>query len=157
MKRIKLMNENPSMIRYAPKNFKVQEFVDRETFDKRGKRALSVIDWRMLWTADAIREYFDKPIIINNWHLGGDREWSGIRFENSPYYSRFSQHSFGRALDFVIPEMSAYDVRMTIINNPNEKAFQYITALEHYDTMSWIHIDCRILIDNQERFFVFKP
>lgn len=73
----------PEMERYEPKHFIVQEFVDSISFSERGKKAISVMDWRMLWTADAIREYFNKPVIINNWHTGGNRRWSGIRYKES--------------------------------------------------------------------------
>lgn len=144
------------MVKYKLKHFKVQEFVDKQTYNKRGDNAISVIDWRMLWTADAIRDYFNKPLTINNWFNGGDREWSGIRYSNSPYYSQFSQHSYGRALDFLINGIDSVEIRKTIINNPNEEAFQYITTIEDYIGMEWVHIDCRVLRDNQNRFLIVK-
>lgn len=147
----------PEMERYEPKHFIVQEFVDSISFSERGKKAISVMDWRMLWTADAIREYFNKPVIINNWHTGGNRRWSGIRYKESPYYSSYSQHSFGRAIDFYIEGMDSADVRAEIINNPYENAFKYITTLEDFDEMSWVHIDCRVLRNDQERYLIIQP
>ena len=145
-----------NMYQYIPKHFKVQEFVDPDTYKVRGDAAISVMDWRILWTADAIREYFTVPLIINNWCYGGDRQWSGIRYSNSPNYSQFSQHTYGRAIDFIIKGVDASNIRKEIINKPNEKAFQYITTLEDFSGMGWIHLDCRVLRKEQKRYLIVK-
>lgn len=145
---------NENMYKYKLKYFKVQEFVDRNTYKVRGDLAISLIDWRILWTADAIREYFKKPMTINNWHLNGSREWSGIRYSNCKHYSRYSQHTFGRAIDFYIDGIDSSCVRTIIRNNPDKSTFQYITCLEDYDGMSWVHIDCRSLKDDQMRYLI---
>jgi uncharacterized protein YcbK (DUF882 family) len=142
------------MEQYKLRNFSVQEFVDPISFSKRGKKSISIMDWRMLWTADMIREYFDKPMTINNWHTGGNRKWSGIRYENCANYTPYSQHSYGRAIDFLIKGMESADVRKEIMNNPDEEAFKYITCIEDFDGMSWVHIDCRVLRDTQERYLI---
>lgn len=145
------------MIKYELRHFQVQEFVDPESYRTRGEKSISVMDWRMLWTADKIREYFRKPMVINNWHVGGNRKWSGIRFENSPEFSKFSQHTYGRAIDFYIKGIQSNEVRNTIIGNPQEEAFQYITTIEDFDGMSWVHVDCRVLREEQNRFLIVKP
>jgi hypothetical protein len=145
------------MNNYQLIHFKVQEFVDKDTYNKRGDASISCIDWRMLWTMDSIRDYFRKPITINNWHIGKEREWSGIRFVESQYYSKLSQHSFGRAIDFIVSGIDSAEVRKTIRDNPNEDAFKYITTLEDFSGMSWIHIDCRVLRSDQSRFLIVEP
>jgi len=144
------------MENYKLRNFKIEEFVDRNTFQQRGELAISVMDWRILWTADAIRDYFKKPMTINNWSFGGNREWSGIRPPNTPFYSRFSQHSFGRAIDFLISGIDSTIVRKTIRDNPKEEAFKYITCIEDFSGMSWCHVDCRVLTGKQKRFLIVK-
>jgi len=149
--------QTPSrMYQYILRNFKVQEFVDSNSYNARGDKAISLMDWRMLWTADAIREYFNFPMTINNWHLGGSRQWSGIRNPNSDDYSPYSQHTYGRAIDFYLTGMDSSDVRKEIINKPNEKAFQYITCIEDFDGMSWVHVDCRVLRTEQLRYLIVK-
>jgi hypothetical protein len=145
------------MIKYPSIYFKTQEFVDKNTYNKLGDSAIWCIDWRMIWTMDAIRTLYDKPIIINNWHIGKDREWSGIRYEGTPYYSRYSQHTYGRAIDFLVAGVDSAAVRKTIINNPHIEAFKYITTIEDFEGMSWVHIDCRLLVNGQNRFFIVKP
>lgn len=143
------------MVEYKLKHFVVQEFVDPETYSIRGDKSISVMDWRMLWTADMIREYFDKPMVINNWHVGGSRMWSGIRYENSPEYSKFSQHTYGRAIDFYMKGIDSAEIRKTILDSPYEDAFKYITTVEDFPNQSWVHIDCRVLREDQNRYLVF--
>ncbi len=128
---------------YKPTYFKTQEFVDKATYEKRGEQSLQLIDVRMLWTMDEIRKYFNKSITINNWHTGKNRQWSGLRTSTSTEYSVYSQHSFGRAIDFLVTGMNPADVRRVIKENANKEPFQYITAIEDFPNMSWIHIDCR--------------
>lgn len=53
--------------------------------------------------------------------------------------------------------MDSADVRAEIINNPYENAFKYITTLEDFDEMSWVHIDCRVLRNDQERYLIIQP
>jgi len=148
---------NTNMEHYELKHFKVQEFVDKTTYSVRGDKSIALMDWRMLWTADAIREYFGKPMTINNWHVGGDRYWSGVRNPKSLNFSKYSQHTFGRALDFYIAGIDSSKIRKTILDNPQEGSFQYITTLEDFDGMSWVHIDCRVLRKEQKRFLIVKP
>ena len=133
--------QNKPELYYIPKNFKTQEFVDKATYTKYGDASIWFIDARILITMDKIRDYFGKPITVNNWASGKDREWSGLRTPKSPYYSQYSQHSFGRAVDFLVSGVSAQDVRNEIIKNPWHDAFKYITTLE--DGVSWVHADMR--------------
>ena len=104
---------------YIPKHFKAYELVDRKTYSIRGEKSFELIDSRILYTIDMLREYYGVSIIINNWKFGGEREWSGLRTKESPYYSDYSQHSFGRAVDFLIKGIDSKIVRNNIKNNPN--------------------------------------
>jgi len=52
---------------YEPKHFKIQEFVDRETYNMYGDSSIRFVDARIIITADKIREYFGKSMTINNW------------------------------------------------------------------------------------------
>ena len=144
-----------SEIYYIPKHFKIQELVDRETYNKYGERSIQFMDARIVRTADKIREYFGKSMTINNWLWDGDREWSGLRTPKSPYYSTHSQHSFGRAIDFLIKGVSAEEVRAEILKKPWHNAFKYITTLE--DDVDWVHADTRAYGKNKNGIFLFKP
>jgi hypothetical protein len=141
----RFLHNHSELINYTPKYFKSYELVDRATYSKRGKLSYQLIDARILYTMDMIKEYFgvEHSVTINNWYWGKNREWSGLRIYGSPYYSLYSQHSLGRAIDFIIDGIDAKYIRTCIINNPNHKAFKYITAIEDFAGMSWVHIDCR--------------
>ena len=129
---------------YKPKHFKAHEYVPPEVFKKRGDKAFELIDVRILITMDKLREMLGRPITINNYNWGGDRSQSGLRtlrFYGSvdKLESSFSQHKYGRAVDFLVKGMNAVDVRKFIVDN--KEHFPYITFME--TDISWVHIDCR--------------
>ena len=125
---------------YKCKHFKIYELVDPVTYEIRGEKAWELLDDRALKTLDAIRDYFGVPITVNDWKWGGKRQWSGLRTAESPYYSPYSQHSFGRAFDCLVSGMAAQDVREAILKN-RTKHFPYITGIEL--DVNWLHFDCR--------------
>lgn len=141
------------MIRYYKcKYFRIEELVDPATFQKYGERCWSFFDPRILITLDAIRVFLGKPITVNNWYWNGDREWSGLRTPNSAWYSTYSQHTFGRAIDFVVKGMDAPTVQSLLVEN--EELFPYLTRMEE-DRPTWTHIDCANV--DEEGIYVFKP
>lgn len=144
------------LLSYIPEHFKVQELVDSNTYKLRGEKSLQLFDPRILWTIDRIREHYDVPMIVNNWANGGSRNWSGLRTKESPYYSAYSQHSFGRAIDFVTPDFDVKTIREDIKRFPNEVAFQYITAIEDFDGMGWVHLDTRNWDKKNKGLLVFS-
>lgn len=123
---------------YKPKFFRVEELVPRHVFQARGAAAIELIDERVLITLDALREKFG-PITVNNWVWGGNRQWSGLRTEQSPFGTAFSQHRFGRAVDCIFRNVTAEEVRQYILANPDE--FPLITFVEL--DVSWLHFDVR--------------
>ena len=141
---------------YKPVHFDTEELVDPYTFAHKGESSLGTMDVRILITADKIREYFGKSMTINNWKWGGPREWSGLRTKDSTYYSPYSQHSFGRAIDFLIEGIDAQEVRDEIKKNQDNDAFKYITRMEEFKTMSWVHVDC-MNWNREKGIYVFKP
>ena len=133
------------------KSFIIQELVPEHIYIKRGEKAWELIDDRLIKMIDVLKAKFPKgTMTINNWKWGGDRMWSGLRTPESKYYSETSQHSFGRAIDCIFSEYSAQKVRTYIIDNPG--LFPYITGIEDYNGMSWVHIDVR----NSDLVKIFK-
>jgi hypothetical protein len=135
---------------YICKYFKIHELVPRQTYKVRGERAWELIDDRLLITLDSLREKFGS-ITINNYEWNGHRQWSGLRTPGSPYYSQYSQHSFGRAADCIFNETSTDIVRNDIIENPDDDCYKLINAIEL--KVSWLHIDIR----NTDRIKKFNP
>ena len=145
------------LLNYRPKNFQTKELVDPDTYRKFGENSLLVMDIRMLWTIDAIRGYFEKPVYVNDYNRGGTFKYRGFRPPSCSTGASYSQHRFGRAIDFHIYGIGSAEVRKEIYTHPDDDAFKYITRMEEFDGMSWVHIDCAWLPKNQERIHVFKP
>ena len=123
---------------YKPLHFSVHELVPQEVYEKWGDKALMFLDDRALITLDALRERYGS-ITVNNWFWGGNRQWSGLRTENSPYGSQYSQHRFGRAFDCVFKYTTAEEVRQDIL--ADHSLFPFINSLEM--GTSWLHWDTR--------------
>lgn len=133
------------------KYFKITELVDKETYSIRGELAWELIDNHLIITIDKLKEKFSKgTITINSWMWNGDREWSGLRTTKSPDYSKYSQHTFGRAIDCIFSDYTTKEVREYIINNKEE--FPFVKGIE---IASWLHIDVRNTIDEEVK--IFKP
>lgn len=138
---------------YIPTHFDVHELVPRHVYLDRGQKALQLLDPRGLIFIDYLRDMFGRAT-INNYMWGGDREWSGLRTYGSPYYSRYSQHPFGRAFDILFEEYSAVEVRMWLEDNVGrwQKAtgVKSITLEEGVD---WVHVDFRNNFDGYNSFW----
>ena len=132
--------------KYTAKHFKVQELVTPYAFQRLGSDALMLMDDRILIALDTVREVFDKPITVNNWHIGGGFTQRGWR-DDSETGAKFSQHRFGRAVDFDVSGFTAKDAREVILEMwPHSDALKYITRME--DGVSWLHIDCAPIVVN---------
>lgn len=104
------------------------------------------MDERLLQLLDTLRELLDSPMTINSWQWGGNREWSGLRAPDSPHYSNTSQHSYGRAVDFLVKGMTADEVRAKIIAWMGDGTIQDLCGVESITLelgVSWVHIDVR--------------
>lgn len=126
---------------YIPKHFVLQEFLPRQIYEQITPATMwkgwMMLDERMLRHADQCREAFG-PLTINNWHIGGNRNESGLRISGMATYNPFSQHSFGRAFDCVSKVKTGEEMRQYILANKDK--FPYVTRMEI--GTSWLHSDC---------------
>lgn len=139
---------------YKPLHFATQELVSRQTYLDRGEKALQLFDDRLLRLIDYLRDKFGRAT-INDWQYGGNNEWRGLRTPDSPYYSKYSQHSFGRAFDIIFKDYTAQEVRDWLKNNALE--WQLATGLKSVTCeagVSWLHIDLR---NNKYGYNEFQP
>jgi len=135
---------------YTCTHFAIHELVPKQVYEDRGERAWQLLDERLLITLDRLRERYGS-MTVNNWYWGKDREWSGLRTKESPFYSPCSQHSFGRAADCLFADKSAEAVRKDILAAPDDETFALIGSLEL--GVSWLHFDVR----NCERIMTYRP
>lgn len=140
---------------YQPKYFRIEELVDPQTFDDLGSRALMLLDPGILTALDAVRELFGKPVIVNNWHIGGSFHDRGFRPAGSTTGAPYSQHRLGRAIDFHIPGLTPDEIRLVILRRQHDiQGLMHITAMED-GTPTWVHIDSRNIPNTN--IHVFRP
>ena len=121
-------------------NLWLDEYIPKDLYSRLEKRPhilIGLLDKRLIHADQLLRNHFG-PVTINNWWYGGERNWSGIRTPDSPYYSDTSQHPFGRASDKIFKNVTAQEVRNYIKGMYEELG---ITCIE--ENVSWVHSDTR--------------
>lgn len=132
------------------KNFKLQEFIPREIYQKYELYSTRFIDPRLPMLAQVIREYFNKPMTINDWLTNGPRNYSGFRPGNCKVGAVNSSHKRGTAFDFVIKGMKPSEIQEEIKEN-FEYFKKYGLTLLETNTATWTHVsiewfDCSKLV-----------
>jgi hypothetical protein len=124
---------------YHPTHFTIKELAPQKVIDSLEEELTwQQFDSRLLWTLDAIREYFNRKVFVNYAGLQN----RGLRSSKNSSIE-WSQHCAGRAVDFEIDGLTDNTVREIIISKQKEvPAFRFITAIEK-DTDGWTHIDVR--------------
>lgn len=135
---------------YQCKHFALHELLPVKSYQLRGEKGWALLDERLLITLDRLRKRYG-PMTVNNWFWGGEREWSGLRTSDSPFYSRYSQHSFGRAADCLFSTVTVDEVREDILTKLDEPIFEFIGSVEL--GVSWLHFDVR----NCNRIETYRP
>lgn len=133
---------------YQCRHFAIHELVPPKVYADRANKAWELLDSNLLITIDALRDEYGR-MTVNNYIFGGDREWSGLRTPESPYYSPYSQHTFGRAADSIFEDITAEEVREDIFNHPEK--FPLIMSIEL--DVNWLHCDVR----NCTRIKTYRP
>ena len=134
--------------------FDLREFVHPKIYSRYGERSIQFIDYRLIELAVTIREYFNKPMIINNWHEGGRLKNRGLRLPNSKVGAYYSQHKFGRAIDFNIVGMTSDEVYEELL----KVGFTLgATTIEDNNfATTWTHIDIRHT-GLEDRLLIVQP
>ncbi len=130
---------------YLCKHFKIYELVDQQTFARFGLQAWMLLNPVALQALDGIRNYFDAPVIVNNYHSGGTFQFRGLRPKSCPVGAEYSQHRLGNAFDCDIAGISAEEARREILSNANDPRLYPINCIEA--DVNWLHFDCRNIPD----------
>ena len=141
------------MSAYRPKNFILQELVMPEVYQERGERAWELLDARALLMLQMLRHAFG-PIVVNNWHDGGEYKESGLRSFECSTGAKLSQHKFGRAFDCKSRNATPYEMRDFVIGK--QERFPYLTTIEDPQyTPTWFHFDTRL--HHLDKILIVKP
>jgi len=122
-------------------HFDIEEFVPRGIFDQYGAKSIWYIDQQLIEGAEWLRSHFNAPITINNWHTGGKFQERGFRVPTTTTGARFSQHKFGRAIDFNVQGMTSDGVAKELIGLAHTSHFTTIEDPKF--TQGWTHLDLR--------------
>ena len=118
-----------------------------EVYKKYGVTGLQFIDDRLLTFIDKLRKNLGVPLVVNN---GSTYTQSGLRDEDfygtpEKLCKSFSQHRFGRGVDFRSSKMSSQEIRRHIIENKH--LYPEVSFIEV--GISWVHIDVRTRMTNE--------
>ena len=123
------------------KHFKLEELVDKNTFETMGNKAWGFFTEDALFALDDLREFFNAHITINDWHRGGSMQWRGYRSPSCPIGAKSSQHRLGNAFDCTIQGHTAEEARAEILAHQDDELLKRIMRLEA--DKSWVHFDCK--------------
>lgn len=126
---------------YEPKHFGIKELVPPEVYTALGDKSLLLLEPRMLQMIDGIREFFGKPVTINNWSSGGQFKNRCFRPADAGVGAQWSQHKFGRAADMDIQGYTAEQARAAILEHQKDPLLVHISVIEK--DVNWLHVDCR--------------
>ncbi len=125
-------------------NFKTQELVPSMIFNKYGEASKWFIDPRILEIIEAIRNRFGKPMTINNWDTGGHLQNRGYRTPDTTIGAWYSQHKFGRAVDFNVQGIATQEIYDDILENQDFYLSIGVTTIEDIEiAKTWTHLDIR--------------
>lgn len=141
---------------YKPEYFKLYELVPKDYYNKYGTILWYLFDNRILIMADSLRKRYGK-LIINDWYWNGTNQYRGWRPFDTNIGAKFSQHKWGRALDIIPQEVESSVIRKDIKSDPNNYDFRFITCIEDFEGMSWVHIDCRNWDKDKNGILIVKP
>ena len=145
----------PVSFHYKPFYFRTWELVPKETYQQFDDNSIMFFPANALRMLDRLRDFLGVPIIINNWHEGGNYEYSGLRPISCKVGSEYSQHRLGQAFDIKPLRMLIGDAFKMIMDNQSDDRLDYITAIEDISyTPTWLHVGCPNLPD---RIRIVKP
>ena len=130
------------------KNFVLEEFIPKEFYNYWKESAIWFIDPKIVTIAQWFHDYLNKGIIINNWHVGGMFNESGLRDFKTSTGAEFSQHKYGRAIDIKCTGMTGDDLRDIVKKNVKDLMAIGLTTIE-LKTSTWLHCDCRYTNSSQ--------
>lgn len=135
-------------------NFSAKELLPKIVFDKYGELGLRYIDTRVLACLNFIRDTLEKTIYVNTWSFAskdkpGTLQANGkpfdgrtLRLQSDSDYSTYSDHSYGRAIDFDVVGENSLDIQKYITKDivcSTKLKELGLTNIED-STSGWTHI-----------------
>lgn len=123
--------EGEYLMFYKPENFELYELLPKWHWQCWHKYPEAWLIWpaQVLWQLQALRSRYG-PVIVNNWHQGGDLQYCGYRPLNCKVGAKFSLHKWGLAFDMHFLHTETEEVRQDILKNQDAEWCAYINAVE---------------------------
>lgn len=160
-------------------NFDAREWVSRAIWNEFGPNSTWFINPKMVAIAEFYKEFFrtyyqakepgkvkEVIIVINNWHTGGDRQYSGYREPACTVGASHGQHRVINAFDSKIyilyndgtkKEVDYKEIHQVIQENEALFLSKGVTTVESVEiATNWLHTDCRWIL-NQTKIKIVKP
>lgn len=142
-------------------HFKLEELVDKKTFEEEGEKAWEHFDPQALQALDDLHDFFSTlkgekaTVTVNNWKWGGPFQFRGFRPASyQPGVTPGSAHRKGKGFDCDIKGLTAFEARQAIVANKESSLLTKITRLE--GGVNWVHFDLMQPPPGQERIYVFQ-
>jgi hypothetical protein len=161
-------------------NFDVREFVPKVIWDKWKENSTWFVNPKIVSIAEFYKSYFTTyykkkignnlvksiAIIVNDWNVGGVKQFSGFRPAFEKTGAELSQHRICNAFDCEIyinysdgsrKEVDYKEIHEIIQTNQSEFIANGVSSVEHVDyATGWLHTDIR-WIPNQKNILIVKP
>lgn len=148
-------------------NFDVREFIPKHIYDSFKENSTWFVNQKCVKLAEFYKSFFttyfknklgnDKVktvlIVINDWHTGGTKQWSGLRTPEFTKGAKNSQHRYMNAFDCEIwivfsdgtkQEVDYKEIHQVIKSNESEFMANGLTCVEDVrDATGWLHSDFR--------------
>ena len=126
------------------KHFDVRELVPPQIWKTYGPISRQFLRPELLRVLDLLRDKLGRPVIVNDWHTGGQYKESGYRTPYTKTGAKYSQHKLGTAADVKVDGMTPIQVLAVIVANADEFRAAGMTTYENPNfTPTWLHIDVR--------------
>lgn len=125
-------------------HFDVRELVPPDVYRAFGENSAWFVSPMLLQVLDMLRFKLARPIIINDWHMGGNYKYSGFRPRFVNIGAAYSMHRMGLAADIKVQGMTPKEMLAAVLDNRKILMPLGLSTVENIDfTPSWLHIDCR--------------
>jgi hypothetical protein len=160
-------------------NFDIREFVPRSIYASFGVNSTWFIDRKVVAIAEFYKKFFTNYyqqkypgkvasviVVVNNWHIGGNKEFSGYRPPDCAVGAKLSQHRLKSAFDCEMwivfsdgtrQEVDYKEIHKVIHENEDLFLSQGVTRIEDVSfATGWLHTDTAWII-NQTKILIVKP
>lgn len=148
------------------KYFDMREFIPKSEYNKimklreddRLNAFYKLINPKIVDIASKLREMFNRPMIINNWHTGGNYTMRGWRPTNTKIGAKKSMHKKGMAFDFDVKGLTDSQVKEFIMNHEKELYAIGVRRMENEeDSATWTHLDIKDVKGYTNKIYQFRP